>query len=140
MDCKELADDEATLASIRAEGFAGGEFSVKGNTKVSTFERKVAELYGIGVQVTNADDSEFADDTATLATAANTASADSGKAQVTTADLAKKAEAEATPNVEATAAELASAKVKVYGQAQNRTVLGICHAYMIMYPHAAGVN
>ena len=136
IDCNELADDEATLASIRAEGFAGGEFAVKGNTKVSTFERKVAELYGIGVQVANAEDSEFADDTATLATAANTASADSGKAQLTTADLSKKAEAEATPNVEATAAELASAKVKVYGQAQNRTVLGICHAYMIMYPHA----
>ena len=136
VDCKELADDEATLASIRAEGFAGGEFTVKGNTKVGTFEKKVAELYGIGVQVANADDTEFADDSATLAAAANTTSANSGKAQVTTADLAKKAEAEATPKVEATAAELASAKVKVYGQAQNRTVLGICHAYMVMYPHA----
>lgn len=136
VDCKELANDEATLASIRAEGFAGGEFSVKGNTKVSTFERKVAELYGIGVQVTNADGSEFADDTATLATAANTASADSGKAHVTTDSLAKKAEAEAVPNVEATATELAGARVRVYGQAQNRTVLGIAQAYMVMYPHA----
>ena len=67
VDCKELADDEATLASIRAEGFAGGEFAVKGNTKVLTFEKKVAELYGIGVQVANADDTEFADDTVTLA-------------------------------------------------------------------------
>ena len=136
VDCKELADDEATLASIRAEGFAGGEFAVKGNTKVSTFEKKVAELYGIGVQVANADDTEFADDAATLATAASTASAEGGKAQVTTEDLAKKAEAEAAPNVEATAAELASARIKVYGQAQNRTVLGIVHAYMVMYPHA----
>ena len=136
VDCMEHADDEATLASIRAEGFAGGEFTVKGNTKVGTFEKKVAELYGIGVQVANADDTEFADDAATLATAATTASADSGKAQVTTEALAKKAEAEARPNVEATAAELACAKVKVYGQAQNRTVLGICHAYVVMYPHA----
>ena len=136
VDCKELADDEATLASIRAEGFAGGEFAVKGNTKVSTFEKKVAELYGIGVQVANADDTEFADDAATLATAATTSSADGGKAQVTTEGLARKAEAEAAPNVQATAAELASARVKVYGQAQNRTVLGIVHAYMIMYPHA----
>ena len=58
VDCKELADDEATLASIRAEGFAGGEFTVKGNTKVGTFEKKVAELYGIGVQVANADDTQ----------------------------------------------------------------------------------
>lgn len=137
VDCKELANDEATLASIRAEGFAGGEFTVKGNTKVGTFEKKVAELYGIGVQVANADDTQFADDAATLATAAGTASADGGKAQVTTESLTKKAEIEATPNVQATAAELASAKVKVYGQAQNRTVLGICHAYMVMYPHAS---
>lgn len=137
VDCKEPADDEATLASIRAEGFTGGEFAVKGNTKVGTFEKKVAEIYGIGVQVANADDTQFADDAATLATAAGTASADGGKAQVTTESLAKKAEVEATPNVQATAAELASAKVKVYGQAQNRTVLGICHAYMVMYPHAS---
>lgn len=136
VDCKELADDEATLASIRAEGFAGGDLAVKGNMKVATFERRVAELYGIGVQVANADDTEFADDTATLMGAANTSSANSGVAQVTTESLAKKQEVEAAPNVEATAAELASARVRVYGQAQNRTVLGIVHAYMIMYPHA----
>ncbi len=136
VDCKELADDEATLASIRAEGFAGGELSVKGNMKVAGFERRVAELYGIGVQVANADDTEFADDAATLATAGSTSSESSGKAQLTTEDLAKRAVVDAVPNVEATAAELASAKVKVYGQAQNRTVLGISHAYMIMYPHA----
>lgn len=136
VDCKELADDEATLASIRAEGFMGGDFTVKGNTKVATFERKVAELYGIGVQVANADDTAFADDAATLATAANTASAEGGVAQITSEGLARKTEAEASPKVEATAAELASARVKVYGQAQNRTVLGIAHAYMVMYPHA----
>ena len=69
VDCKELADDEATLASIRAEGFAGGEFAVKGNTKVSTFEKKVAELYGIGVQVATADDSKLADNGITLVAA-----------------------------------------------------------------------
>lgn len=27
-------------------------------------------------------------------------------------------------------------KIRVYGKAQNRTVLGIMHAYMTMYPHA----
>lgn len=136
VDCKELADEEATLASIRAEGFSGGDFAVKGNMKVATFEKKVAELYGIGVQVANADDTEFADDAATLMGAANTASVEGGVAQVTTEDLAKKQDQEAAPNVEATAAELASARVKVYGQAQNRTVLGIANAYMVMYPHA----
>ena len=30
----------------------------------------------------------------------------------------------------------ATAKVRVYGKAQNRTALGIAHAYMVMYPHA----
>lgn len=39
-------------------------------------------------------------------------------------------------DVEGTAAEIANAKVRVYGKAQNRTVLGIVHAYMVMYPHA----
>jgi hypothetical protein len=78
MDCKELADDEATLASIRAKGFEGGDIVVKGNMKVSGFERRVAELYGIGVQVANADDTEFADDNATLANAKTTSSAGSG--------------------------------------------------------------
>ena len=27
-------------------------------------------------------------------------------------------------------------KIKVYGKAQNRTALGIAHAYVVMYPHA----
>lgn len=38
--------------------------------------------------------------------------------------------------VEGSSAEIANAKVRVYGKAQNRTALGIVHAYMIMYPHA----
>lgn len=29
-----------------------------------------------------------------------------------------------------------ASKVRVYGKAQNRTALGIMHAYMLMYPHA----
>ena len=38
--------------------------------------------------------------------------------------------------VEGTSSEIANAKVRVYGKAQNRTVLGIAHAYMVMYPQA----
>ena len=128
----EQASDDATLASIRAEGYSGGEFTVKGNMKVATFERRVAELYGIGVQVANADDTEFADDAATLMGAASTASAESGHGH----NIVTPTSAETAPNVEATAAELASARVRVYGKAQNRTALGIAHAYMVMYPHA----
>jgi outer membrane protein OmpA-like peptidoglycan-associated protein len=104
--------------------------------KVAGFERRVAELYGIGVQVANADDTAFADDTATLMGAAATSSETSGKAQFTSDDLAKKSNENTAPNVQATAAELASARVRVYGKAQNRTALGIAHAYMVMYPHA----
>ncbi len=31
-------------------------------------------------------------------------------------------------------------KVRVYGKAQNRTALGIVHAYMVMYPYATLVD
>ena len=64
-----FADDDATLASIRAEGKAGGELVVGGNLKVGNFEKKIAELYGIGVQVANADDSKLADNDITLVAA-----------------------------------------------------------------------
>lgn len=30
-----------------------------------------------------------------------------------------------------------ASKIKVYGKAQNRTALGIAHAYVVMYPHAS---
>lgn len=64
-----FADDNATLASIRGEGAKGGEFSCGGNAKVGTFENKVKELYGINVQVANADDSKLADNSITLVAA-----------------------------------------------------------------------
>ena len=64
-----FADDEATLASIRAEGAKGGELKVVGNMQVGNFEKKIAEMYGIGVQVANADDSALADNSITIAAA-----------------------------------------------------------------------
>lgn len=67
--CKGFADDNATLASIRGEGKKGGELVVGGNLKVGNFEKKVAELYGIGVQVATPDDSKLADNNITLAAA-----------------------------------------------------------------------
>lgn len=39
-------------------------------------------------------------------------------------------------DINATAAELAAARVRVYGKAQNRTALGIVNAYLLQYPHA----
>lgn len=64
-----FADENATLASIRAEGKKGGELVVGGNLRVGNFEKKIAELYGIGVQVANADDSKLADNDITLVAA-----------------------------------------------------------------------
>ena len=64
-----MADDDATLASLRAEGKKGGELVVGGNLKVGNFEKKIAELYGIGVQVATKDDSKLADNDLTLVAA-----------------------------------------------------------------------
>ena len=38
------------------------------------------------------------------------------------------------PQVKASKADIAGTRVRVYGKAQNRTALGIMHAYMVMYP------
>ena len=71
VSCKgRMADDAATLASIRAEGAKGGELSVKGNKTVGRFEDEFAENGGIGVQVANADDTKLADNAKTLCAAA----------------------------------------------------------------------
>ena len=64
-----FADDDATLASIRAEGKKGGELVVGSNLRVGSFEKKIAELYGIGVQVADKEDKKLADNDITLAAA-----------------------------------------------------------------------
>lgn len=64
-----FADDDATLASIRAEGAKGGEVKVVGNMKVGNFEDKMKEVFGIKVQVANADDSALASNSVTISAA-----------------------------------------------------------------------
>lgn len=64
-----FADDDATLASIRAKDAKGGELTVRGNMQVGNFEDKVKELYGIKVQVANTDDSALADNSITISAA-----------------------------------------------------------------------
>lgn len=66
---KHFADDDATLSAIREGGAKGGELTVGGNMQVGNFEKKVKELYGIEVQVANADDSALADNSKTLVAA-----------------------------------------------------------------------
>lgn len=39
--------------------------------------------------------------------------------------------------IEGSAEDIANAKIRVYGKAQNRTALGIMHAYMVMYPNVS---
>jgi hypothetical protein len=65
--CQEgFADDEATLAAIRTAGAKGGELTVRSHMQVGNFEKKVAKLYGIGIQIANAEDTELVDDSITL--------------------------------------------------------------------------
>jgi hypothetical protein len=67
VSCKgRFADDAATLASIRAEGAKGGELVVGGAKRVGNFEEEFVTMWGIGVQVANADDTKLADNEATL--------------------------------------------------------------------------
>ncbi len=68
-NCKAKADDEATLGSLMTTGAKGGEQTFGGNLRVGNFEKKVTEMYGIGVQVANAKDTELANDNITLVAA-----------------------------------------------------------------------
>lgn len=68
--CKgRMADEAATLASIRAEGATGGELTVGGNKTVGNFETEFVKNWGIGVQVANAADTALADNNKTLVAA-----------------------------------------------------------------------
>lgn len=66
---KQFAEEDATLASIRGEGAKGGDLKCSGNLKVSNFENKMKEIFGISVQVANADDSKLASNDITLTAA-----------------------------------------------------------------------
>jgi len=61
------ADDGATMASLKADGCKGGELELKGNTKVAGMKKKIADLYGISVEVYAADGKKPVDDGLTLA-------------------------------------------------------------------------
>lgn len=67
--CKVFADDNSTLAEIRSKDAKGGQMTVGGNLRVGNFEKKLDELYGIGVQVANKDNTALADNGITLVAA-----------------------------------------------------------------------
>ena len=61
--CKATADDEATLGSLMGEATFGS------NLRVGNFEKKISEMYGIGVQVANSANTKLSDNGITLAAA-----------------------------------------------------------------------
>ena len=62
---KRFADDDATLASIRAEGTKGGDIPLVGQTKVGNVEKAFKEEMGIKIQVEDKT-GELADNGVTL--------------------------------------------------------------------------
>lgn len=67
--CRVKADDEATLGKLMASGAKGGEATFGSNLKVGSFEKKINDMYGIGVQVANPKDTDLSDNDITLAAA-----------------------------------------------------------------------
>jgi hypothetical protein len=64
---KRLADDEVTLASIRKDNSTTkGDLKISGNMQVGTFENKFKEIFGITIQVADADNIKLLDDSLTL--------------------------------------------------------------------------
>lgn len=76
-NCKTFANDEATLGSLMGSK-KGGEATFGGNLHVGHFEKKITEMYGIGVQVAIANNTALADNTITLAAAGKRGSFRSG--------------------------------------------------------------
>lgn len=64
-NCRAFADDDATLDTLMGD-CKGGEATFEPEMTVDDFEKKVAELYGIGVQVANADNSRLSRNDARL--------------------------------------------------------------------------
>ena len=63
-----FADEDATLASIRSKDAKGGDFSVRGNTKVGNVEKAFKESLGIKIQIENSE-GKLASDSITLSAA-----------------------------------------------------------------------
>ena len=66
---KAFADDDATLASLMPKNAKGGEATFGSNLRVGNFEKKLTEMFGIGVQVDNAANTKLSDNDITLAAA-----------------------------------------------------------------------
>ena len=64
------ANDEDSLASIRAEGAPKtGDLAIRGNMLVGNFEERFEETFGIKIQVANADNTKLSDNSLSLSNA-----------------------------------------------------------------------
>ena len=68
---RELADENATLASIRQDEAKCGELVCRANRTVGKFEQEMREMFGIRVQVASPDDYVLALDGITLSNVKN---------------------------------------------------------------------
>lgn len=66
--CVAFADDDVTLGQLMG-GAKGGEATFGSNLRVGNFEKKITEMYGIGVQVANAANTKLSNNNITLAAA-----------------------------------------------------------------------
>ena len=64
-----MADEDATLASLRSADAKGGDVTVGANKRVVNFEKEFAAAFGIGVQVADKNDKNLADNDGTIAAA-----------------------------------------------------------------------
>ena len=67
---KEIADEEARIASIRTDEGQDGTLEMRGNMKVGGFEAKMLETYGLRVKVADAADLQLVPDDITIASVA----------------------------------------------------------------------
>ena len=70
-DGRELADENATLASIRKDDAKGGELVCRASRTVGKFKQEMLEVFGIKVKVASPDDWVLALDGITLANLKN---------------------------------------------------------------------
>ena len=66
-DGSSFADDSATLASIRPDGYTGGEISAAGNMQIGTLENKIRDAFGIKINISDINDKYLKDNGLTLA-------------------------------------------------------------------------
>jgi outer membrane protein OmpA-like peptidoglycan-associated protein len=139
------AEETTTLGELGLSN--EGTFECRSSLTVVRFIERMQNEFALKVKVYTCDDWVAALDGLTLESAGkvkkNAVKADMESMiayqrteEVEVAPEEKTEKSTPAESFSSSAEDCASAKVRVYGKAQNRTALGIVHAYMVMYPHA----